>query len=153
MSRKRRSLAELVQEDAAQTVERVPIITPPPAAFEVEPPRVMREEAAPAIPQPMQITAPLRVLPAPKPEQEPIAVLQSTPTPEPTPPPPPPIEQNSERRNPKSDFIKMSITVPPEIHAQLQDLSRERRQAKEPYLMSEIVREALGAWLDSGIDR
>ena len=55
----------------------------------------------------------------------------------------------SEVRNPKSDFIKMSVTVPPEMFDALQDLSRARRRAKEPYTMSDLVREAVGQWLES----
>ena len=52
-----------------------------------------------------------------------------------------------EKRFPKSDFIKMSVTVPPEMFEQLQDLSRTRRRAREPYTMSDLVRDALAAWL------
>ena len=54
---------------------------------------------------------------------------------------------NEEKRFPKSDFIKMSVTVPPEMFEQLQDLSRTRRRAKEPYTMSDLVRDALAGWL------
>ena len=54
----------------------------------------------------------------------------------------------SEVRNPKSDFIKMSVTVPPDMFDALQDLSRTRRRAKEPYTMSDLVREAVGSWLE-----
>ena len=57
--------------------------------------------------------------------------------------------QISEARNPKSDFIKMSVTVPPEMFDALQDLSRARRKAKDPYTMSDLVREAVGHWLES----
>jgi hypothetical protein len=58
-----------------------------------------------------------------------------------------PVIQNEEKRFPKSDFIKMSVTVPPEMFEQLQDLSRSRRRAKEPYTMSDLVRDALAGWL------
>ena len=57
-----------------------------------------------------------------------------------------PVEQ-AEKRFPKSDFVKMSVTVPPDIFEQLQDLSRARRRAKEPYTMSDLVRDALVNWL------
>jgi hypothetical protein len=57
------------------------------------------------------------------------------------------VVQNEEKRFPKSDFIKMSVTVPPEMFEQLQDLSRIRRRAKEPYTMSDLVRDALAGWL------
>jgi len=53
-------------------------------------------------------------------------------------------------RNPKSDFVKMSVTVPPDMHEQLMELSRARRKAKQPYMISELVREALAGWLPSG---
>ena len=57
-----------------------------------------------------------------------------------------PVEK-SEKRFPKSDFVKMSVTVPPDMFEQLQDLSRSRRRAKEPYTMSDLVRDALVQWL------
>lgn len=53
----------------------------------------------------------------------------------------------AEKRFPKSDFVKMSVTVPPDMFEQLQDLSRARRRAKEPYTMSDLVRDALVQWL------
>jgi hypothetical protein len=55
----------------------------------------------------------------------------------------------AETRNPKSDFIKMSVTVPPDMFDALQDISRARRRAKQPYTMSDLVREAVGHWLES----
>ena len=55
--------------------------------------------------------------------------------------------QNSEKRNPKSDFIKVSVTLPPELFERIQDVSRERRRAKEPYAVSALAREAFESWL------
>jgi hypothetical protein len=43
----------------------------------------------------------------------------------------------------KSEFVKMSITIEPELFDNVDDLSRQRRRRKEPYSYSEIVREAL----------
>ena len=99
MSSKRRSLADLIKEDADHgTTSVVPI-------------RAKTEE-------------PLKV--------------QNTEEPATTP---------TEIRNPKSDFIKMSITVPPEMFEDLQDASRRRRRAKKSYTMSDLVRDAIGDWL------
>lgn len=53
----------------------------------------------------------------------------------------------SDSRNPKSDFVKVSVTLPPEIHESLLDISRQRRRAKQPYMISDLVREALAQWL------
>jgi len=53
----------------------------------------------------------------------------------------------SETRNPKSDFVKVSVTLPPELHEKLLDLSRERRKRKQPYMISDLVREALAGWM------
>jgi hypothetical protein len=50
-------------------------------------------------------------------------------------------------RNPKSDFVKVSITLPPDMHDALQELSHGRRKRKERYMVSDLVREALAAWL------
>jgi hypothetical protein len=55
----------------------------------------------------------------------------------------------SEIRNPKSDFLKLTVTLPPGLFDQLQDLSRVRRHAKQPYTLSHLVREALASWFDA----
>jgi len=73
---------------------------------------------------------------------EPVAAVIKAPVPEPT-----TTNPNEEKRFPKSDFVKMSVTVPPEMFEQLQDLSRIRRRAKEAYTMSDLVRDALTGWL------
>ena len=73
---------------------------------------------------------------------EPVAAVIKTPEPEPK-----ITNPNEEKRFPKSDFVKMSVTVPPEMFEQLQDLSRIRRRAKEAYTMSDLVRDALTGWL------
>lgn len=64
------------------------------------------------------------------------------------------VEEKSENRKeksengfPKSEFIKMSVTVPPDMFEALQDLSRNRRRGKEPHTMSDLVREAVASWL------
>ena len=53
----------------------------------------------------------------------------------------------SEKINPKSEFVKMSITVEPEIFDAIEDLSRTRRKRKEAFTHSSIVREALRRYL------
>ncbi len=55
----------------------------------------------------------------------------------------------SEIRNRKSDFVKISVTLPPEMHEVLQDLSHARRKRKERHMISDLVREALASWLPS----
>jgi hypothetical protein len=69
-------------------------------------------------------------------------------------PPPPSPEQKSEllnniseKRNLKSDFVKMSITVDPELFEELQNLSRSRRKQKQEFTFSGIVRDALKQYL------
>lgn len=52
-----------------------------------------------------------------------------------------------ETRNRKSDFVKISVTLPPDMHEALQDLSHARRKRKERHMISDIVREALASWL------
>lgn len=51
----------------------------------------------------------------------------------------------------KADYIKMSITVPPDMFDAIQDISRERRKKKEAYSMTLIVREAIEYWLENDI--
>lgn len=61
----------------------------------------------------------------------------------------PPTELNiiSEKRNLKADFIKMSITVEPEVFDAVQNLSMERRKLKQEFTFSAIVRDALKQYL------
>lgn len=53
----------------------------------------------------------------------------------------------SEKIFPKSEFIKMSVTVEPDIFEAVEDLSRQRRRNKEPFTFSAIVRDALREYL------
>lgn len=67
-------------------------------------------------------------------------------------PPPPPSAQQpaasaSEKRNPKSDFVKMSITVEPELFEAVQSLSKTRRKQKQEFTFSAIIRDALKQYL------
>lgn len=47
----------------------------------------------------------------------------------------------------KSEFVKMSITVEPEIFDAIEELSRVCRRSKEPFTFSAIVRDALKEYL------
>lgn len=55
--------------------------------------------------------------------------------------------KKSEKIFTKSEFIKMSITVEPDIFEAIEDLSRQRRRSKEPFTFSAIVRDALKEYL------
>jgi hypothetical protein len=57
--------------------------------------------------------------------------------------------QNSiyEKRNNKSDFVKMSITVEPDLFDAVQALSLKRRRQKEEFTFSAIIRDALKQYL------
>ena len=98
MSSKRRSLADLIKEDAN------------PGTTSVTPIRTKTEQ-----------------------QLQPETTKEQPPSPE--------------IRNLKSEFIKMSITVPPEMFEDLQDISRQRRRAKQPYTMSDLARDAIADWL------
>ena len=52
-----------------------------------------------------------------------------------------------EKRNNKSDFIKMSITVEPELFDAVQSLSLKRRRQKQEFTFSAIIRDALKLYL------
>lgn len=62
-------------------------------------------------------------------------------------PPPEIINTISDKRNLKSDFVKMSITVEPELFEEVQTLSRTRRKQKQEFTFSAIVRDALKQYL------
>ena len=68
-------------------------------------------------------------------------------------PPPAPAFQpgiaitKSDKRNIKSDFVKMSITVEPELFEEIQSLSRARRKLKQEFTFSAIIRDALKKYL------
>lgn len=64
---------------------------------------------------------------------------------------PAPVENEPGFRNTKSDFVKVSVTLPPEMFDTLQDLSRERRKAKQEFTMSALIREAVEAWEHPGL--
>lgn len=69
------------------------------------------------------------------------------------PPAPAPASQQeithniTEKRNTKSDFVKMSITVEPELFEEIQSLSRARRRQKQEFTFSAIIRDALKQYL------
>ena len=56
-------------------------------------------------------------------------------------------DTNSEKRNPKSDFVKMSITVEPDLFEAIQNLSRIRRSGKQEFTFSAIIRDALKQYM------
>lgn len=67
--------------------------------------------------------------------------------PPPAPSLPHPTHTISEKRNPKSDFVKMSITVEPELFEAIQTVSRARRKQKQEFTFSAIIRDALKQYL------
>ena len=58
------------------------------------------------------------------------------------------IINNKSEKHSKADFVKMSITVEPEIFDAVEDLARKRRRNKQPFTFSAIVREALKEYLN-----
>lgn len=58
------------------------------------------------------------------------------------------INSFSDKRNNKSDFVKMSITVEPELFDAVQNLSLQRRRQKEEFTFSAIIRDALKLYLN-----
>ena len=58
------------------------------------------------------------------------------------------INKKSEIRNTKEDFIKLTITLPPDLYAQLAEESTRRKLGKEPEAtFSAVVRDALAGYL------
>lgn len=66
-------------------------------------------------------------------------------------PPPVSVQQNNiyEKRNTKSDFVKMSITVEPDLFEAVQNISRVRRSQKQEFTFSSIIRDALKQYLQN----
>jgi len=52
-------------------------------------------------------------------------------------------KNNSDKIINKSEFIKMSITIEPDLFEVVDELSRQRRKRKEAYSYSVIIRDAL----------
>jgi hypothetical protein len=48
----------------------------------------------------------------------------------------------------KSDYVRLSVTLPPDIFDRLQMISINRRRRKEPYTFCHLVREAVQEWID-----
>ena len=57
------------------------------------------------------------------------------------------IINNKSEKPSKADFVKMSITVEPELFDEIEDLSRKRRRNKQPFTFSAIIRDALKEYL------
>jgi hypothetical protein len=57
------------------------------------------------------------------------------------------IVNNKSAITTKADFVKMSITVEPEIFDAVDELSRQRRKNKQPFTFSAIIRDALKEYL------
>ncbi len=57
------------------------------------------------------------------------------------------LSGKSDNRINKSDFEKLSITLPPQLFDAVEELSRTRRRQREPFTYSAIVREALAQYL------
>jgi hypothetical protein len=48
---------------------------------------------------------------------------------------------------PKVHYKKLSVTLPPEMFFDLDDVARTRRRREQPFTISELIREALAGWL------
>lgn len=46
-----------------------------------------------------------------------------------------------------NEMVKVSFTIDVNIFEQLQDISKARRRAKQPFKMTEFVREAIAVWM------
>jgi len=71
--------------------------------------------------------------------------LERSPAPAPQPEPPPPVVAPKPN---KADYIRLSITVPPDMFERLQAVSLQRRRNKEPYTFCHLARQAMLEWLD-----
>ncbi|MEM7589292.1 MAG: hypothetical protein AAF320_03945 [Myxococcota bacterium] len=49
----------------------------------------------------------------------------------------------------KSDFVKVCITMPPNLFDQLENIAHAKRREGKPYTKSALIREALKIWLIS----
>lgn len=61
----------------------------------------------------------------------------------------PPSESSSAPSvaQPKADYLKVTVTLPPDLFEQLDDVGRYRRRRKQPHTLSQVVREALELYL------
>ena len=57
------------------------------------------------------------------------------------------IQYSAAANSAPAEMTKMSILVPTDMFETLQDLSRSRRRAKQPFKLTELAREALSSWL------
>jgi hypothetical protein len=144
MARKRASLASILKQDKEETVEK-----PPFHVVTQEETQTSEGEGSAAEPT-EELEATL----------DPEFVIEEEELPPPPKPPmakvaPAPAKKSKKYRlgkyecpdTPKSQYEKLSVTIPPEMFYDLEDLTRLRRRNKEPFSMSELVREAVAAWL------
>ena len=48
----------------------------------------------------------------------------------------------------KADYVRLSVTLPPDLFDRLQMVSIQRRRRKESYTFCHLVREAIQEWID-----
>ena len=48
----------------------------------------------------------------------------------------------------KADYVRLSVTLPPDLFDRLQMVSIKRRRQKESYTFCHLVREAIQEWID-----
>lgn len=58
-----------------------------------------------------------------------------------------PIKKKKVQVNVDENVAKLSVVIPLNTFEILQDISRKRRRDKQPFKISDMVREALGTWL------
>ena len=131
-NRNRTSLADILREDE-QLEQKTP--SPPPQKEKAPPQQESHQQESHQQERPKQ--------------KRPTTAKKST---QKTPLPKRPVKKTKKSRKveveeDRSDFVKATITLPPEMHEHLLDISRERRRNKEPYTISALVREALEHWL------
>jgi len=81
-----------------------------------------------------------QVSPSPTSSEPPVAAAAPAPTPVAVAPVEPP-------KSKKSDYIRLSITVPPDMFERLQAISLKRRREKQPYTFCHLARQAMLEWL------
>lgn len=159
--KKRRSLTALMEEDLAQeqedTLEATEAKAQEAKPQESEPAKATKvavrsqeeQDKEADAQQPPAKEAP----PAPSASEPPAQeAVESAPEDAEEAPKPAPKKRFSRRKrkestSPPSEYIPISVTIPPEMFDEIQAISSARRKRREPYSVSKIIRDALHEWL------
>lgn len=140
MSRKKLSIHDVLREDRTQltSLEASSPSTQPDLQSEKDQQKELSSEEQKAVQETGSVPSKRR-----KPRGRPPKKRTENPVPNPL----------SKERESKADYVRLSVTLPPELFDRLQMVSIQRRRRKESYTFCHLVREAIQEWIDEAEEK